>query len=153
SRTARRHSMFRNRNWLRAPLLASLIVPTLACAHLTKLVITSTVPLADGISWGDVGPYERLTGTAYFEVDPADPANSGIVDIDKAPRNANGNVTFSTQVMIVKPVDMARGNHKIFYRINNRGNDSLLTATTRETVGNNDIFLKMGYTIADAGWE
>ena len=46
---------------------------------------------------------------------------------------------------------MTRGNHKIFYRINNRGNDSLLNAQTVQDVGDNDVYLKMGYTIVDAG--
>lgn len=33
---------------------------------------------------------QRLTGTAYMEVDPRDPLNAIIVDIDKAPKNARG---------------------------------------------------------------
>jgi hypothetical protein len=145
--------MFRNWKWLGAPLAAALLLPTESSAHLTRLVITSTTPFAGGVSWGDVGPYEKLVGTAYFEVDPDDPADAGIVDIDKARRNDKGKVTFSTDVVIVKPVDMDRSNHKVFYRINNRGNDSVLNVETADQVGNNDIFLKMGYTIADAGWE
>jgi hypothetical protein len=145
--------MFRNRKWLGASLAASLWIPSASFAHLTELVITSTTPFAGGVSWGDTGPYEKLVGTAYFEVDPSDPVNAVITDIDKAPRNAKGLVTFSTDIVIVKPVDMDKGNHKVFYRINNRGNDSVLNVQTADQVGSNDIFLKMGYTIADAGWE
>jgi hypothetical protein len=158
---ARRHkaarqqetAMKRHRSWKRATLAAALFAPALASAHLTRLVITSTVPLAGGAAWGHTGAYERLTGKAYFEVDPDDPADRIVTDIDKAPRNASGRVEFSTDVMIVKPVDMTHGNHKVFYRINNRGNDSLLNAQTVQDVGDNDVFLKMGYTIVDAGWE
>ncbi len=50
-----------------------------------------------------------------MEVDPRDPLNAGIVNLDKAPRNAKGLVEFSSQFYIIKPVDMARGNHKISY--------------------------------------
>ena len=39
-----------------------------------------------------------------------------IVNLDKAPRTANGMVGFSSPFYILKPVDMARGSHKIFYR-------------------------------------
>ena len=34
--------------------------------------------------------YEQITGRAYFSVDPALPANRAVVDLDKAPRNADG---------------------------------------------------------------
>jgi len=45
---------------------------------------------------GSTGPYEKLTGTAYFEVDPNHPRNAVIVDVDNAPRNSHGMVEFST---------------------------------------------------------
>ncbi|MYJ95562.1 MAG: hypothetical protein F4053_08270, partial [Proteobacteria bacterium] len=35
-----------------------------------------------GKSWGLAGPYEKLIGTLYFEVDPDNPANQLIVDIE-----------------------------------------------------------------------
>src|SRR5436190_16035588 len=89
---------------------ASLLLPGTSSARLTRLVITQTVPLAGGVAWGSTGPYERLTGTAYFEVDPNHPRNAVIVDVDNAPRNSHGMVEFSTQFMI--PVDMSLGNHK-----------------------------------------
>ena len=43
--------------------------------------------LADGAEFGTAGVYERVVATARGEVDPLDPANQGIVNIDKAPRN------------------------------------------------------------------
>ena len=81
------------------------MAPFIASAHLTRLVITSTAPLAGGAAWGHTGAYEKLTGKAYFEVDPSDPSDAVITDLDKAPRNAKGRVEFSTDVMIVQPVD------------------------------------------------
>jgi len=132
---------------------AVLLFPFTCSARLTQLVITQRGPFLGGVSWGNSGPYELLTGVAYFEVDPHEDVNAVIVDLEKAPRNVRGKVEFSTQIMILKPVDMSLGNHKVFYRVNNRGNQSLLTATTLTQVGANDIFLKMGYTLVDGGWE
>ena len=65
----------------------------------------------------------------------------------------SGRVEFSTQFFILKPVDMSRGNKKIFYAANNRGNDALLNAKTKADVGLNDFPLRMGYTLIDAGWQ
>jgi hypothetical protein len=130
-----------------------LAVPSAADARLVKLVIEQREVFADGASWGTAGPYERLVGSAHFEVDPRDPLNAVIVDLDKAPRNARGAVEFRTTVFILKPVDMSRGNGKIYYTANNRGNDALYTARTVEQVGRNDWPLRLGYTIVDAGWQ
>jgi hypothetical protein len=133
-------------------LLATLL-PRAVDARVVRLVITEREPLAGGAPWGSAGPYERLVGTAYLEVDPRDPLNAVIVDLDKAPRNARGNVEFSTTVFILKPIDMARGNAKIYYTANNRGNDALLGARKAADVGRNDFALRLGYTIVDAGWQ
>jgi Alpha/beta hydrolase domain len=124
-------------------------------ARVVAFVVESRQPFLGGIAWGTVGPYERLTGTAYMEVDPRDPLNAVIVDIDKAPKNSRGAVEFSTPFVIVKPVDMSRGNQKIYYGINNRGNNpfALLTATTAAQVAASDVYFRMGYTLVDAGWE
>jgi hypothetical protein len=132
-------------------VLASL--PSVSEAKVVRFVIEQRQPFAEGAPWGEVGPYERLAGTAYLEVDPRDPINAVIVDLDLAPRNARGRVEFSTPFFILQPVDAARGNRKIYYTANNRGNDALLNAKTRADVGQNDFALRMGYTIVDAGWQ
>src|SRR5205809_2108880 len=106
--------------------LSLLMQAAIADARVVKLVIEKTRPFADGKSFGDTGPYERLDGTVYLEVDPRDPRNAVIVNLDKAPRNARGLVEFSTQFFILKPTDATRGNHKILYGINNRGNKQTL---------------------------
>ena len=79
--------------------IAALLLPDTSFARLTRLVIAQTTPLAGGVSWGNTGSYERLVGTAFFEVDPRDPLNAVIVDLDKAPRNARGIVEFRTTVL------------------------------------------------------
>src|SRR5690349_7430800 len=123
-------------------------------ARVVKFVVEQLGPFVGGAEWGNAGPYEMLRGTAYFAVDPRDPRDAIIVDLDKAPRDSQGMVEFSTQFLIVKPVDPGRGNHKIFYAANNRGNnlEGLLTATTAAQVAGTDAGYAMseGYTIVDA---
>ena len=52
-------------------------------------------PHAGSKAFGEHGPFERLEGTVYMEVNPADPLNAVIINFDKAPRNATGHVEFS----------------------------------------------------------
>ena len=52
---------------------------------------------------------------------PGDPANRGIVNIDKAPRNARGRVEYRSDICILRPADPERGNGRILYEVNNRG--------------------------------
>jgi Alpha/beta hydrolase domain len=126
-------------------------------ARLVKFIVQSQKPYLNGADWGNVGPYEILQGTAYFEVDPRDPRDSLIVDIEKAPRNAHQMVEFSTPFFILKPAVYQNWNHKLFYAVNNRGNslEGLLTATTAAQVAGTDAGYAMtrGYAIVDAGWE
>ena len=55
-------------------------------------------------------PMRRVVGRFHGELDPAHPLNAGIVDLDKAPRNARGLVEYSADFFILKPVDLAKGN-------------------------------------------
>ncbi|MCE7797083.1 hypothetical protein LWE61_10990 [Sphingobium sufflavum] len=122
-------------------------------ARLTRLEIQSREPYAGGHGFGDAGSFERIVATARFEVDPADPRNRVIVNLDKAPRNAAGKVEFSAPVFLIKPVDMARGNGKLFYDINNRGNTDLgAVADPAKVNGQVAQQLRMGFTLVDAGW-
>src|SRR5689334_14030446 len=73
-------------------------------ARVVRFVVEQTRSFADGMSFGNTGPYQRLDGTAYMEVDPHDALNSVIVNLDKAPRNARGLVEFSAPFFILKPV-------------------------------------------------
>ena len=53
---------------------------------ITELEITKRTSFASGESFGDVGAYELLEGTAHYAVDPLHPRNQGITDLDLAPR-------------------------------------------------------------------
>jgi hypothetical protein len=123
-------------------------------ARVVRFVVEQQESYAGGAEWGTSGAYERLVGTAYIEVDPRDPLNAGIVNLGRAPRNDRGMVEFSAPFFMLKPVDMARGNQKMFYAINNRGNTSLLPAPTPAQVGGlTQLQLRLGYAVVDAGWQ
>src|SRR5262245_24750689 len=76
---------------------------------------------ADGAAFGEVGPYERLAGQVSFAIDPNEPANRTIVDLNHAPRNAAGLVEYATDIYLLKPLDLGRGNRRLLYDVNNRG--------------------------------
>jgi hypothetical protein len=136
-----------------------------AQAAITKLVVTRTEsPTFGGASFPGVGQYEKITARAYGEVDPAAPGNALITDINGAPRNANGHVAYSMDVVIIKPLDPSKGSGKIFYDVVNRGNKGSYTtfnqAPTPSANTNSDasfvgtgLLMRRGYTIVWSGWE
>ena len=65
--------------------LAALSIAQSIDARVTRFVVEERVPLAAGMEWGTAGAYERLKGTAYMEVDPRDPLNAVIVNLERAP--------------------------------------------------------------------
>ena len=145
-------------------LIAGLILAGTADARITRIVIARTEsPAFGGTSFGTVGPYEKLVGRAYGEVDPADRRNKVITDIALAPRNARGMVEYSTDVYILRPVDLSKGNHRLFFESNNRGNIHSFSVMNDAKSGGNDptaaadagnaYLLREGYTIVLSGWD
>ena len=72
-----------------------LLQSVFAFAEVTRVKVTSRTVVADGQSFGSTGPYERLVGRIEFAIDPADARNAGIVDLQLAPRGADGKPDFS----------------------------------------------------------
>ena len=91
---------------------------------ITRVVIDrdrSQSPTFDGKSFGSVGQYEKLRGIAYGELDPLDPRNAVITDIQLAPINARGMVEYSMDIFILKPINLNKGNRRLLFDFNNRG--------------------------------
>jgi hypothetical protein len=130
----------------------------MARSRVTTLAITSRLPAFGGRSFGAVGPYEILIGTATAVADPEVPQNAGIVDLDKAPHNAAGLVEYSFAIQILKPVDIARGNGVLVYEVNNRGNRIVygyFNAGGAGYEGDNvgtGFLMDRGYTYVSSGW-
>jgi hypothetical protein len=144
---------------------AAVLAAPLAEARITKIQITSTEsPTFEGRTFGpdgSVGAYEKLRGRADGELDPADPRNALITDIELAPRDAGGKVKYSMDIYILKPIDLTKGNHKVFMDVNNRGNKPFGNFNG-STGGNNpttaahagDAFLMhQGYGLVWNGWD
>jgi len=90
-------------------------------------------------------------------VDPGNLHNRQIVDIDKAPRNAQGEVEFSADVYLYKPKDMAKGNGAVLFEVSNRGGRGILrlvdggsSADPNGEIGDG-FLLRQGYTVAWLG--
>src|SRR5687767_15910428 len=86
-----------------------------------SLEITRREPFAGGHLFGDAGAYERIDGLLRFAVDPARAGNAVIVDLDKAPRDSAGLVTFSADLSLLQPVDAQRASGRLLLEIPNRG--------------------------------
>ena len=126
----------------------------------TKLLITSRRPFAQEKAFGNVGPYEQLDGIVYFAVDPSHPANHLITDLKLAPQDANGQVQFSADWRLLRPVEPRAGNHRLLFDILNRGrgpvlrniNSALMCSPlnrwTRQWLSD-----APGYTVAWCGWQ
>jgi hypothetical protein len=143
------------------------LVAPAAEAHITRIVIDparSESPAFEGRTFGPggkVGPYEKLRGKAFGEVDPNDPRNAVITDLELAPRNARGRVEYSMDIFILKPIDLTKGNHKLFLDFNNRGemrvaalNDAPLSNNpTKAMQAGTGFIMNLGYTIVGNGWD
>jgi len=124
-------------------------------------------PLAQGRSFGPVGPYEELKGRLRFAVDPAHDANRRITDIGLAPRNRDGRVEFAADVSILTPVDPARGSGRVLLDVVNRGNTVAMpnfNHATRPVFGagadpnppvdvGDGFLMRRGYTVISCGWQ
>ena len=136
-----------------------------AHARVTKIqIVSKESPTFGGYAFKDVGAYEKIVGKAFGELDPKDPKNSVIVDIQLAPKNANGKVEYAFDFYISKPIDLSKGNHKVMYEPPNRGRKTH-AALNRGAGGNdpgsvtdpkvlaNTFLPPRGYTMVWSGWD
>lgn len=112
----------------------------------------------------DAGPgtpaYERIDGVAHYAVDPADPANGEIVDLDFAARGADGLVHFDGDFCILRPVD--GGAARLLADVPNRGGRPIMhmvnraprpTAPTTAIDPGDGFLFRRRWTLAWAGWQ
>jgi len=129
-----------------------------ARGEVVRYEITERQPFADGESFGEVGPYERISGRVHFAIDPQLSQNQTIVDLEHAPRDEEGRVRFSADVFLLAPKDPALGNGAVLYDVNNRGNKLALRFFNDTPGGNNPklagngFLMRQGYTLVWSGW-
>jgi len=145
--------------WLTLSLLLATIT-TPAFGVVENLQIKSIEPVAEGRSFGRVGPYEKVVGKLTLSLDPA---TEQIVDLDRAPRDSDGRVRFEADLYLLRPVHPERGRGTLFLEIPNRGGKAIVRyfnrgaartfdPVTSESVGDGFLF-EEGYTLAWIGWQ
>ena len=154
-------------------------------AAVTRVEIIERTPFADGAEFGQVGAYEYLRGRLHYAVDPDHPRNRPVIDLELArqgrlrsdrssirdgrlvsalgddPRDERGRVQFAGDFILLKPVDLSRGNHRLLYDVNNRGNLLMLSyfnnapqsnrPSDRAAAGNGWL-MRRGYSLLWSAW-
>jgi hypothetical protein len=150
-----------------ASLLATtvLVAAPVAQARITHLQILTRGTAFGGHSFAGVGQYEFITGIATGEVDPNNPQNSLITDLQLAPKNPAGHVVYQHNFYILQPLDGSKGNRKMMYEPPNRGGKTYQTlnntptgtddpaALTDPKVLDDSFLWTRGYTTVWSGWE
>src|SRR5438105_1940183 len=134
---------------------------------ITGITISAIEPFAEGKAFGAAGGYVRIRGLARGTLDPNAPENAGIVDLDKAPRNAAGLVDYATDIFILRPTEPRRGSGVLVYDVTNRGSKRILQllddVPASEPIAVNDpktardaglgFLLGRGHSIVWSGWD
>jgi hypothetical protein len=140
------------KRFLTAAILLGLAGAWSLQARITRVVIEHhESPAYKGQSFGEVGRYEWLRGHAYGELDPKDPLNAIITDIEFAPRNARGMVEYSATFTLAKPMDLSKASGLLLYDVANRGRIALAASST-DAGALADLF-KRGYVVLSSGWQ
>ena len=133
-----------------------------ATAKVVKFEVVRIESAFEGRTFGSVGTYDRVVARATIAVVPDDPHNRVIVDIDHAPRNAQGLVEATTDVEILRPTVAANGNRRLIYDVVNRGSKRALAMFNDSDAGNdlskaadagNGFLMNRGYTVIWSGWQ
>lgn len=152
---------------MRAPAIATtLALAVLGAAsaesRVVRLDVAKREVLLSGREFGLAGPYEKLAGTVVFALDPEDPANAAVVDLALGPRDDAGEVRFTADFYLLKPVHPDRGNGVLFYEAGNRGTKRILVTfqkaaasqdpSTEEEIGDGAL-MERGFSLLWMGWQ
>jgi hypothetical protein len=145
-----------------ASLLVLTMLPAMAAAEVTRVDVVSRRDVLAGRAFGTTGAYEVIVGKIHFVIDPANPRNRVVIDLDKAPRNAAGQVELTADLSILKPKDLVQGNGVALIDIVNRGRKTVLAGFNRaaasadlstEAEFGDGLLMRQGFTIVWVGWE
>jgi len=140
------------------------IVLLLACAapvllaRVVRVEVASRSDVLGGQSFGNAGPYERITGRVYFAVAVANAHNRRIVDLEKAVNLKNGEVEFWSDFIVVRPKELSRGNRSMLLEVPNRGRSRIIGLVDggdwdlTKSAGDGWL-LAHGFSIAALGWQ
>ena len=136
------------------------LAASLGCAAVARGEV-ARVDIAKRVDIGQSG-YEKVAGTIHFAIDPKNPHNAVIVDLDKAPPNAAGLVEFSADLYVIHPKDRTRGNGSAIVEVSNRGGRTLLRQFNLGNVNpdpdddselGDKFLMRFGFTLVWVGWQ
>ena len=124
-------------------------------------VVSSVDAYGGATPAGAAGPYTVITGIVHGKLRPGHPDNAGIVDLASAPVGSDGYVSYTTDVVILRPKSASTARRILFYDVVNRGNKlgqasfvgggafvgGAAPAATFPSL------LRAGYTVVWSGWQ
>ncbi len=110
-------------------------------AAVQQLVIDSTSTAMYSPVGGSATSYTIYSGRIFGELDPYNPHNAVITDINLAP-TTNGKVTYISNFEIVTPTNSAQRTGLMIYEVPNRGGNAISTTS-----------LLPGVTYIQSGWQ
>jgi len=138
------------------------LFPGTSDARVERVEILSRTDVLEGKAFDEAGAYEKVSGKVHFTVKPEAAPNQFIVDLDKAPRNAAGEVEFAADFYLLKPKEAARSNGSVLLEIPNRGGKGILAIlqggkgsrdpATVEEFGDG-FLMRRGTVVAWLGWQ
>lgn len=143
------------------PLLL-LLGPQAIYAEVISLEVVQRAEILGGLAFAGGGPYEKISGRITFAFDPANRANRRIVDLDRAPRDADGRVLAYANFMLLRPKSGCPKPCIGLIEVSNRGSKAALpyfnTAafaddpTSAEDFGDG-LLLRRGLVLCWVGWQ
>jgi len=137
-------------------IIAFSCLATRVQARVLRVEVLSRTPIASNAP--GMPPYEKLIARVYFAVNPLNPHNRPIVDLDKTMQDSRGEVEFSSDLFLLRPV--SEGNGALLLEIPNRGGKGLLSLVdggAPDPENNADLgdgwLLRKGFTFASLGWQ
>lgn len=97
-------------------------------ARVTQIIIDDTQPLATGT--GQTIAYQQISGRAFGELDPNDPHNTIIQDIQLG-KDPDGKVRYIASFVLTKPVDMSQASGLMWHDVPNRGSPLTIAVAER----------------------
>ena len=118
-----------------------------AHAYVTSLTIDATALAFGGAVVGtgaSAGTYQLITGRQFGKLDPKKPSNVIIQDIDRAPTNSDGTVSYTATFQILAPSNLGQASGLLIYDVVNRG-IPLGFPTAAATIVPGTIYVQSGW--------
>lgn len=123
-----------------------------------KIISSRTIVPSPMGRFGPAQPAEKFVAHAKLELDPSDPRNAVIADLDRAPRNGHGKIDYEAEVIVLRP---ANPNGLLLVELPNRGGSEIFGALDDldhpagdgVNEAGNGFLLAKGYALAVIGWQ